>query len=186
MWFNFSFFKTFLNNFNMKKNLFLIILLFVFSGIFAQDFDKKSQANFLFDFGRLLQWQEYNKEKIVINVYNGSSVIGYINNLATTNVVAGRDVSAQESNITNVGSCNILFIPEEGMSDFDTIVGQLRGKSVLVVTEVEGFLSEGADVEFDYNKISATDSVMSYRYNSASIKQKNIKISPEFSGYSIK
>ncbi|MBN2662780.1 MAG: YfiR family protein [Bacteroidales bacterium] len=168
----------------MKQIVFIVLLIFAFIGSSAQSFDNKLAASYLFGFGRMLHWQSYQDNQIVINVYGTSSVTDYVNNLAVTNRVSGRKVIARETGST-IGICNILFIPADKMNELDAILPQLQGKSVLVVAEKTGYLNSGVDVEFGYKFISRSDSVVSYKYNSASIINKNIKISPEFTGYSI-
>ena len=168
----------------MKQTTLLFLLAFAFSSTFAQSFDNKLQASYLFGFGRMMHWQSYQDNQIVIDVYGSSSVTDYINNLSHTNKVSGRKVVAREIG-NNIGICNILFITADKMNELDAIIPQLQGKSILVVAEKSGYLNYGVDVEFGYKYLDGTDSVVSYKYNSASIMNKNIKISPEFTGYSI-
>lgn len=168
----------------MKKSLIIIGFLFISISFFAQNIDKKTQANFIFGFGRLMHWQDYNDNEILVNVYGNSSVTDYVNTLALSNRVSGRKVLAKETG-SSIGNCNILYIPADKINSLSEIVPQLQGKSIIVVSDQTGYLDMGVDIEFDYKKISATDSVISYRYNPISIRNKNIKISPEFKGYSI-
>ncbi len=169
----------------MKKIIIISLTLLLSISVFAQNSTAKSHSNLLFGFGRILQWQNYTNNQFIINVYGTSSVTGYINALSAANTVSGRTVLAREVTPTNVGNCNILFIPKNKISVLETTLPKLQGKSVLIVSDARGYLNSGVDVEFDYQHISATDSVISYRFNKASMQNKNIAISPEFIGYSI-
>jgi len=169
----------------MKRLTAIIILSTLFLSAYSQRMDKQSEAYFLFNFGRLLKWQNYPDNQFVINVYGTSNVTDFINNMALTNIAAGRKVIAREATQDNLSNCNILFITSDGINDFETIINSTTNLPVLIVTENRGYINSGADVEFGFKTISATDSVLSYRVNERSIKSKNIKISPDFMGYSI-
>jgi len=167
------------------KNIGIIFLsFFLFSSAFAQSFDKKIQASYLFGFGRMLQWNNYSDEQIVINVYGSTTVTDYVNNLSVTNKVGGRKVVAREI-VNNIGICNMLYIPKNQINNLNSIIPQLQGKSILVISDARGYLNVGVDVEFGYKHINSTDSIVSYKYNPTTIKQKDIKIGPYFTGYSI-
>ncbi len=168
----------------MKKFIFFITGLLIMSSIiYGQNSVKKNEANFIFGFGRLLNWSNYQNNIFIINVYGQSDVTDYINTLSFYNTSGGRQVQARQTSLINIANCNILFIPKGNISALDQIKKLLSGKQVLIVTESAGYTNSGADVSFSFKSVSAHDSVLSYNFNLNSIRSKNIKLSPEFIGF---
>jgi len=167
----------------MKKIIFLISSLLIFSSIYGQNATKINQAHFLFGFGRLLSWSNYQNDKFTINVYGQSVVTDYINTFSYDKTSGGRKVIAYQTTLDGIANCNILFVTNEHISQLDQINNLLIGKQVLIVTEATGYTNSGADVSFNFRRISAQDSVLTYSINLQSIRAKNIKVSSEFIGY---
>lgn len=167
----------------MKKFIFLIIGILLFSSSYSQNSSKMKQANYLFGFARILNWSEYQNNTFVINVYGQSSVTDYINTLSYKNTSGGHKITAKQVALNNILNCNILYIPKENTSQLGSVVSLLNGRQVLIVTEASGYTNSGADVSFSFKSVNVQDSVLSYDFNLQSIRAKNIKVSPEFIGY---
>lgn len=168
----------------MKKFIFIFIFIFVVISAFSQQIKEKTKANYVFGFCRLLKWQDYYDNKIVIRVYGTNTITDFINVVGGNNFSSGRKVIVENTTLADIDKCNILFISANKLSELDDISVLLAGKPVLIISDKRGYLSSGADVEFDYKKMSDRDSILSYRLNISSIRSKDIKIAPDLIGYS--
>ena len=169
----------------MKKTVILFLILSLGLSVFAQQEKAKTEANYLIGFSKLLSWNNYSDNLFVINCVGGTDVMDFINARAINIKTGGKKIIARETTIDNLYNCNILFIAEDKISELQNIIENPLSNNILVVTDMKNTIQQGADVSFEYSKISTTDSLLSYRINLQSIRNKNIKIAPEFIGYGI-
>ncbi len=169
----------------MKKIFVSFLLLLFCLTSFSQLSVKQHQANYIFGFARLMKWTEYKDNQVIVNVIGESLVLDYLNQLAYKNQVSGRKLLAKQSNFDNATDCNILFVTTANSYLVPALSQKCANTSVLIITEEEGLTNEGADISFDYKKISTGDSTLSYTYNFNSINQKRIAVAVEFFGYGL-
>ncbi len=170
----------------MKKTIIFIIVIIgnALSGS-AQADKISSETNFLIGFTKVLAWTNYADNTFIINCAGQSKVMDLINHKALHIKTGGKKIIAREATQDNMFNCNILFIPEQQSNLLQEISSNPLSNTILIVTEQNSLVNQGADISFEYLKTSTTDSVLSYRFDIQKIKAKNIKMTPEFIGYGI-
>jgi hypothetical protein len=109
------------------------------------------KAMYIYNFATLIDWpSEYRKGDFVIGVYGTKE--GVYDNLKMK--FEGRAIGSQEIKIQNYSSvgeiskAHILYITPTKSSQISTLNSKFKGKSTLLVTEKEGYLSKGAAINF--------------------------------------
>lgn len=167
----------------MKKIIFFAIIIILSLNIYAQDQLRQNQANFIYNFARLMQWPQYDEGQVIVNVLGETVVSDYLNFMANENQVAGKKLQARQTNLDNSSYCNILFIPTQNTHLLPQVLEQTVNKSVLIITENPDLTEAGADVSFTKQYSPVGDSTLTYTFNLNSIKSKDIQVAIEFIGF---
>lgn len=84
---------------------------------------------------------------IVIGVLEPSLFEGYLRQAVEGVVLKGRPLQLRSlRGLSQIGNCDVIFIPETSEEQLDTILGILRGRSVLTIGDTHGFARRGVIV----------------------------------------
>lgn len=120
----------------------------------AQDAEvapEKVKAAFLYHFGKFIDWpkEALPPDTFTIAVLGAKPVADELRQLSPDRSVQNRKLQVRDiHSVEELGGAQILFIHEEDASRLPRLLAPLRGKPVLIVTDVEGGLSTGAGVNF--------------------------------------
>ena len=112
---------------------------------------EKVQAAFLYHFGKFIDWPKgaMPADTFTIAVLDAKPVADELRQLAPERSVQNRTLQVREvRSVDEVGAAQILFIHEEDAKRLPRLLASLRGKPVLVVTDVAGGLQQGAAINF--------------------------------------
>ncbi|MBK7183932.1 MAG: YfiR family protein [Bacteroidetes bacterium] len=142
----------------MKKILlilFLPITLFVMRAMVAPDQGEEANAKikaiYIYNFTKYIEWpQDYKTGNFIVGVLgSNSSLLGELNKMASA-----KTVGTQKFEIKNIASaaeatnCHIVYILNDKSTQLADVVGKVKGKSALIVTDKEGLASKGAAINF--------------------------------------
>ena len=142
----------------MKKILlilFLPIALFVMRAMVAPDQGEEANAKikaiYIYNFTKYIEWpQDYKTGNFIVGVLgSNSSLLGELNKMASA-----KTVGSQKFEIKNIASaaeatnCHIVYILNDKSTQLADVVGKVKGKSALIVTDKEGLASKGAAINF--------------------------------------
>ncbi len=167
----------------MKRFVFFLLVVACAVQLNAQNYVHKHQADFLFGFARLLEWQSYDNEGITVDILGSEKITEQLNLLGKNNLVGGRKFVAKNITANSEIKCNIIFIDKQSSFLLDYIMPKIVDKNILIVTEDEDLIFRGADVALSKRNSTVGTSSMTYIYNRKSIENKNIKAAIEFYGY---
>lgn len=109
------------------------------------------KALYVYTFATLIDWpDDYKKGNFVIGVYGSND--GVLNELKGK--YNGKAIGSQEievvkySSKTEMKKPNILYISEDKNSQLTSLTDSFKSKSTLMVTEKDGSLQKGADINF--------------------------------------
>lgn len=115
------------------------------------------KALYLYNFATLIDWPaDYRKGMFVIGVFGAKD--GVYDNLKMK--YEGKSLGSQEIVVKNylstsqIEEAHILYITPMTSAQLPTLSSKLRGKSTLLVTEKDGYLSKGAAINFVTNGTS--------------------------------
>ncbi len=127
------------------------LLLFIASHrLNAQTSIPKAQAMFIYNFSRLVEWPDNYRAGAFIIASLGNSPVADELEVYTN----GKKVGTQEIQIVRyktvqeITNCHILFVPLGRTKQMAEILNTIQNKSILIITEKNGALNEGAAINF--------------------------------------
>ena len=109
------------------------------------------KALYIYNFATLIDWpSDYRKGDFVITVLGDKD--GVYDNLKMK--FEGKEIGSQEIVIQNYASssqidkAHILYVAPKNSGQISTLNTKFKGKSTLLVTEKDGYLSKGAAINF--------------------------------------
>jgi hypothetical protein len=109
------------------------------------------KALYIYNFATLIDWpSDYRKGNFVIGVFGDKD--GVYDNLKMK--FEGKAIGSQEIVVQNYSSSNqidkahILYVSPQNSSQVGSLNTKFQGKSTLLVTEKDGYLSKGAAINF--------------------------------------
>ena len=169
----------------MKKFiLFIFVIIISNNYLFSQE--TKAEAIYIYNFARILKWPEYNNSTdFNIKVINDTRMVEDINNYVINKTIYGKKITAIDADINDLSNCEIIYIPFSKSSLLPEILLLTTNKNILIVTEEENLVSQGAGVSFIWTFDINGFETLNYQYNEQNIKSHNIRLSTEFKGYGI-
>ncbi|MCW3102377.1 MAG: hypothetical protein JWO09_817 [Bacteroidetes bacterium] len=165
----------------MKKLLFILLLpLVLLTQSAAVRLDQSEEAGarikaiYIYNFTKYIEWPaEYKEGNFVIGVYGTS--IPLLNEL--NKMAASKTVGSQKMEIKNLTSaaeaaqCHIVYILADNSSQLADVVGKIKGKSTLIVTDKAGMAKLGAGINF-----SVVENKQKIELNRANIEKYKLKV----------
>jgi YfiR/HmsC-like len=135
----------------------------------------QQKAAFLFNFAQFVTWpaQESSHAPLVIGILGDDPFGSYLDETVRGQKVNNRALAIQRfRRSTELRNCNILFISQSERYRAAEIVSSLKGRSILTVSDMDGFADSGGMIQFltEQNKIRV-------RINLNAVKAANLKVS---------
>ena len=160
----------------MKQIFLLLVLLATSHWLSAQQLDEGDsramiQANFIYQFAVNSNWPaEMKKGKFLIVVYGNDAVYKHTVEKYGMKPVGAQTIEVQAWSEYKTGvNGHIIFIDKSKKSDLAKIMKEVKGKSILVVTNWEGALGSGAAINF-----KTIDNSIRYELSEATLTEKKI------------
>jgi hypothetical protein len=111
------------------------------------------EAVFLFNFSQFVEWPPQAfpdpSSPIIIGVLGADPFGAALDDVVRGEVVTGRPLMVRRfQHIEQLTDCHILFVSRSERARLQAIVEMLKGRSILTVSDVEGFASEGGIIGF--------------------------------------
>lgn len=133
----------------MRKSTFLILVL-VAACLTAKAQDEKFKALFMYNFTKYIEWPQ-NKQSgdFVIGVVGGSPIIDELNAIAQRKTVGSQAIKVKQISATDdVTKMHIVYVPEGKSDDADALVGKVKGKGVVLITDKPGFAQSKSGINY--------------------------------------
>ena len=137
---------------------------------------RKIEAGLIYNFLKYTNWPtssfpEYADE-IVVCLFGGDPFDGHLDPLegrtAQQRVITVRKIYQ----IEQLDACHLVYIPKNRQSDLPRILGRLRNRTVLTVSNIPNFAMHGGMVEFYTGK----DQRIHLNINAAAVNSANLRI----------
>ena len=112
------------------------------------------KAAFLLNTIRFVEWPagENTSADIVIGVLGEDPFGPYLDELAGRKIKGRKIVIRHFSSPDRAAGCQVLFIPDSERRRLQSLLGLLRGYSILTVSDSDGFVHMGGMIEIDLDK----------------------------------
>jgi hypothetical protein len=142
------------------------------------------KAVFLFNFAQFVQWPETNfpdaGAPFRIGVLGDDPFNSFLDETVRGEKVNGHPlITERYRNVDDVKECQILFVSRSENGSMQRILTQLKGRDILTVGDVEGFLKNGGAIRFatEQNKIHLRVSLEAARSTNLVISSKILRLS---------
>jgi hypothetical protein len=134
----------------MKKVLVLTLFGFMGFSAFCQTSATKSQALFIYNFIRYVEWPSNSSSgDFVIGVLGNGSIISDLSDITSGKLSGSKKIVVKQlNNVDEVTNCQLVFVNRSFTNQFAEILAKLQGKSTLVVTDKPGMIDKGAGINF--------------------------------------
>jgi hypothetical protein len=108
------------------------------------------KAAFLFNFTQFVEWPpQAPSTPFVIGVLGEDPFNTFLDEAVRGEAVEGRQLSVvRYRSQEEIGACDILFIASSESSRIDAILGSLRGRPILTVSDYQDFAPRGGAIQF--------------------------------------
>jgi hypothetical protein len=129
---------------------------------------------FLYNFSRLIKWPESGTQtEFVFGVLGNQEVY---NNLVT--ITNGKKVGTQSivvkyfKDSREITACQVIFVANNKLAQFNEVLGKVQNKSSLIVTEKQGMISSGSTIDF-----VVADNKLRYMVSEENARKNNLVLS---------
>ena len=155
----------------------LVLLLFGQLEVVAQTApipDYQVKAVFLFNFAQFVTWpSQESSTPLIIGILGDDPFGSYLDETVRGEKVNNRSLTIQRFRRgAEPRNCNILFISQSERDRVAQIISSFKGRSVLTVSDIEGFADLGGMIQFFTER-----SKIRMRINLDAVKAANLKVS---------
>lgn len=138
--------------------------------------DYKMQTLYIFNFTKYVEWPAGNKV-IKIGVVGNESAEQDLAKMAKAKSGGASEISViNTKNESDLGSCQIIFIPSNNTQLADKLIERFSTQPILIVTEDEDLTKKGATISF-----KIVGGKLRFQLNEESVKSKGLKVSSALS-----
>jgi hypothetical protein len=135
------------------------------------------KAVFLYNFARFVDWPAKvfpdSSAPVVIGVLGDDPFGSYLDETVRGEKVNGHALNVQRyRRVSDIKSCQVLFIGRSENGRLDQIVASLRGRSILTVGETDDFTARGGMI-----RLATENNKVRMRINLEVVKAANLRIS---------
>lgn len=137
-----------------------VVITVSFCGkVMAQEEDiVKAKAKFIYNFTRYVEWpSDANSSDFVIAVYGSSQLVDELKEVTSTKLVEKKHITVKKiTNLAEIDNSQVLFVSYVKTKELKDVVGRLKNRKILIITEKYGALEEGSTINFieDNDKLS--------------------------------
>ncbi|MFO7656600.1 MAG: YfiR family protein [Bacteroidales bacterium] len=135
----------------MKRIFTLMVLIGIgIQYLMGQASIPKTQAMFIYNFSRLIEWPAtYKTGSFVIGVLGSGDITGELNTYTTGKKVGVQDIVVKQyKDPAEIDKCHILFLTFAKSRNIGDLANVLSNKSTLIIAEKNGLIEEGAAINF--------------------------------------
>jgi len=135
------------------------------------------KAIFLFNFAQFVQWPVHAftgpDDALTICILGDDPFGSFLDDIVRNEKVDGHPMVIKRCNrVEDVEGCQILFVSSSERDHYQKILAALRGKSVLTVSDIDGFVRNGGMI-----RLMMEGGKIHFRINLGSTKKARLKIS---------
>lgn len=151
---------------------------------FGQAFQEKHvQSVFIFNFTRYAEWPRavFSREtnSFVIGVLGSDPIREHIVQVVANERAEDRPIAVRSyRRVQDIDACHILFISRSEAGQLESVLAALKGRSILTVSDQEGFARSGGMIQFrtERQRVRLTVNLEAVRAVGLNISSKLLRI----------
>lgn len=165
--------------FIVRISLITIVILITHIHTFAQT--EKYMVAFTYQFTRYINWPS-TPSVFVIGIIGNSAITPHLQQLSKEKKIGTSSISIAEwGSAEDIGTCNIIIVPESQTSHLSSIISKVAGKPVLVITESSGTIKNGAGISF-----IKKEGKIQFELNTTAITKSGLMVSSDLARLALK
>lgn len=147
------------------------------------DTNAKIKAMFLYNFTKYIEWPSAYKEgNFVIGVLgNNANLMAELNKMAAQKTAGTQKFEIRSlSSVDGASKCHIVYIQPDKGGELPEVIGKLKGKSALIITEKPGLARQGAAINF-----VVQENKTKFELNKGNAEKYNLKVSSNLASLAI-
>jgi len=142
----------------MKKILSIFLLPVILLGLRAmiapdqgEEANAKIKAIYIYNFTKYIEWPEdYKQGNFVVGILgNNTLLVNELKKMAESKTVGTQKFDIRTlTNPSEAADCHIVYIMNENSAQLTDVLGKVKNKSALVVTDKSGLVTKGAAISF--------------------------------------
>lgn len=134
----------------MKKSISIVGIFILLVSMSSQTGIPRAQAMFIYNFSRLIEWPpNYRTGQFVIGVIGSSSTFNELKTYTVNKTVGSQQIVVKKySDVSEIGKCQILFVPFGKTKLLPQITDKIASNSTLIVSEKNGAINNGSTINF--------------------------------------
>lgn len=140
----------------------------------AEEANAKIKAIYIYNFTKYIEWpDDYKQGNFVVGVYGTNApLISELNKMATSKTVGSQKLEIKSlASAGDASSCHIVFVQPDNSGLLPDVLGKVKGKSALIVTDKAGMASKGSGINFVY-----VDNKQKIELNKSNIEKYKLKV----------
>lgn len=135
--------------------------------------EEKYIGLFLYNFTKFFEWPEEMKSgDFIIEVIGHKSVADELQQIAIGKTIGNQKLVIKNyTSVSEIGDCQILFLGYWQSRYLPEVLEKVKGRSTLLVSEMEGLLKKGTDINFIIH-----EGKIKFELQTGTITNKSIKI----------
>lgn len=157
-----------------KSGILLVVLCLVVA-LKSKAQEEKYIGLFIYNFTKYFDWPDDMKTgDFVIDVIGHPSVYDELKKLTAGKKVGSQNIVLKKfDSAKNLDKSNIVFVGHWHTRFMPDVLNQVGDNSTLIITESDGMLDKGADINFVIR-----DGTIKFEMNAKSVKERNLKTDP--------
>ena len=135
----------------MGRKAVVLSVLLCLLGTVARGQNERFKALFLYNFTRYLEWPTSGQQDdfVILVAGKNAKITNELQQIAAKKTVGTLKMVVRESNDASEATrCNMVFVPSSERGLLTNVVANTRGKHVVVVSDENGGISQGASFNF--------------------------------------
>jgi hypothetical protein len=136
----------------------------------------------MYSFSKYISWPDQeSKENFTIGIVGESPIEAPLQKMASLKKVKNQVIKiVTYGSAEEIGDCNILFLPLTQSDDLAKVMNVVADRSILLVTEKNGFGARGSAINFIMN-----DKRLMFEINNNAVKKANLEVAAELKKYAV-
>ncbi|MDQ3048520.1 MAG: YfiR family protein [Bacteroidota bacterium] len=140
----------------MKKLAFILFSFLLLTSWVVVKPDQSEEANakikaiYIYNFTKYIEWPDtYKSGNFIVGVYGTNTpLMNELNKMAGTKMVGAQKFEIRNVSAAEAAQCHIVFIQPDNSAQLPEVIGKIKSKSTLIVTDKPGLTGKGAGINF--------------------------------------
>jgi hypothetical protein len=164
----------------MKKALAIVLSVILFSSWAmirpdqSEEASAKIKAIYIYNFTKYIEWPEtYKQGNFVVGVYgNSGALLNELNKMASIKTVGSQKLEIRSlSSAADASQCHIVYILSDNSPQLPDVLGKVKNRSALIVTDKAGLAAKGSGINF-----VIVDNKQKIELNKSNIEKYKLKV----------